>query len=845
MLLMFFYIFTTSVVNAQELKLNDKGYFVDKGVNVMAFDDIYPEGHQGGVSIIMNGKRLATNGDIRLEQTPGQWQPLPKQNRRVADVQSNTITAYMSYPDSSKHLTGFNPMIYPDYNVNYVVTVTGVGRDIIVTVDLDNPVPASLLGKVGFNLELFPGELFGKPWIMDNESGIFPRQANGPALILSANTSHPGNYLLQQNITNPGKEANANDLMGINGALKYGNGYSPIVADDVIAAPYAVGHSFTVRPDDPYSMFTIKSDDELKLFDGRFNHNNGWFVLRTDVPAGKTKGAIRWVITPNVVEDWIYSPVIQISQVGYKPFQPKSAVIELDSRDTSRPFAELVQITSDGEKVVLREKPTEWGGFLRYNYVKFDFSNISDEGIYKVRYGKNESDMFRIANNVYQRGVWQPILEYYLPIQMCHMRVMDKYRVWHDDCHEDDGQMAPTDYNHIDGYTQGTETLTHYHSGDNIPGVNIGGWHDAGDYDLRVESQSTTVYDLVMAWEQFGVDYDVTSINQDTRICEIHQPDGKNDILQQIEHGTLSVVGGYKALGRLYRGIICRNLRQYVLLGDPGAMTDGIRGNDDDRWVFTQDNPSAAFSVAGKMAAASRALKGFNDELSADALAMCEDLYENTPSNNSTLNAKIQAAVELYLTTGNDKYKKFLLDNKDAIVKSVASTGWYTCRIIDKIGNKKLQNDFREAVAQYGKSLESQSAETPYGVPYRPSIWGAGWDIQNFGYHAWFLAKAYPDLISNEYVFNALNFVLGCHPGLNPQSFAAGVGTNSALIGYGLNRADWSYIPGAVASGTALIRPDFPELLEFPYLWQQMENCIPDAPDYMFLVLAADELSGK
>ena len=40
------------------------------GVNVMAFDDIYPEGHQSGVSIIMYGNRVATNGDIRFEPTP-------------------------------------------------------------------------------------------------------------------------------------------------------------------------------------------------------------------------------------------------------------------------------------------------------------------------------------------------------------------------------------------------------------------------------------------------------------------------------------------------------------------------------------------------------------------------------------------------------------------------------------------------------------------------------------------------------------------------------------------------------------------------------------------------------
>ena len=46
------------------------GYFHYRGADVMAFDDIYPEGHQAGVSLILHGKRAATNGDLRFEPTP-------------------------------------------------------------------------------------------------------------------------------------------------------------------------------------------------------------------------------------------------------------------------------------------------------------------------------------------------------------------------------------------------------------------------------------------------------------------------------------------------------------------------------------------------------------------------------------------------------------------------------------------------------------------------------------------------------------------------------------------------------------------------------------------------------
>lgn len=66
-----------------------------------------------------------------------------------------------------------------------------------------------------------------------------------------------------------------------------GKGYSPIVADDIISEPYAKGTKFTSRPDDPYNKVTIESlSGDLQLFDGRMNHNNGWFVLQQQHKTG-------------------------------------------------------------------------------------------------------------------------------------------------------------------------------------------------------------------------------------------------------------------------------------------------------------------------------------------------------------------------------------------------------------------------------------------------------------------------------------------------------------------------------------------------------------------------------
>jgi len=148
----------------------------------------------------------------------------------------------------------------------------------------------------------------------------------------------------------------------------------------------------------------------------------------------------------------------------------------------------------------------------------------------------------------------------------------------------------------------------------------------------------------------------------------------------------------------------------------------------------------------------------------------------------------------------------------------------------------------RQAVEKHRSAVEADISTNPYRVPWHPHIWGVGWDAQRFAFEQYFLVQAFPDLFDREIVLSVVNYVLGCHPGSN-ISFACGVGAHSLTCEYGYLRAHWGYIPGAVVSGTALIRPDFPELKEnFPFLWQQSEDVIAGAASYIFCILAADRL---
>ncbi|RFS26368.1 glycoside hydrolase [Chitinophaga silvatica] len=813
--LLTFLMLITAVAAAQQMKLNSKEYLEYQGVNVMLAHDFYPEGHQGGVGIIQHGQRIATNGDLRLEPTPGQWSPIPKVGKRMVDKAKQIVSVRMVYPDSAIDRKGFNPITYPDLHFAYTISMQPAGKGVRVIVDLEKPLPDEWIGKVGFNFELFPGALFGKSFAMDQQVGIFPQQSSDQVFRNHEN--------------------------------------------ELEVKPIATGKQLTIVPESDYQRMSIESiqGDALQLLDGRALHSNGWYVVRSLIKKGATKNAIEWIITPNAIANWQSPPVVQLSQVGYHSLQEKKAIIELDANDKRRPAARLLRITSTGPQAVLTAAPEDWGTFLRYHYLRFDFSKIKRPGMYMVQYGDVKTSPFAINDSIYQENVWQPTLAYFLPAQMCHVRVNDKYRVWHGACHLDDARMAPVDSNHFDGYLQGHSTLTSYKSGATVPQLNRGGWHDAGDYDLRVESQAETIHGLTLAYENFGLNYDNTTIDQLNRVVEIQQPDGKADALQQIEHGLLSVVDGYRALGRFYRGIIEPTLRQYVLLGDPVNLTDnvdfnsihqpgrvpvvGLPGSADDRWVFTEENPGRALEAAVALAAASRVMKGYNDTLARQSLQIAKEVWQTYSEKYPA--RSISLAVELLITTGDHQYESFLISQQQNISQQFSRIGWVVSRALPLIKNADFKAAMTTAAKQLYATIEADGHKTPYGVPYEPNIWGAGWGIQNFGYRQFFLHQAFPEIISDKYLLNALNFILGCHPGANTASFVSGVGASSMTTAYGFNRADWSYIPGGVASGTALIRPDFPELMKWPYFWQQGEYVLGGGTtDYLFLVLAANKL---
>lgn len=818
---------------SQSLQLNDSGYLEKTGVNIMAFSSQYNgmffDEKTAGIEIIHHGVRTATGGAVRLQNTPEQWDLIPTMVSRKTDKATNSIEVTMKYID---------------YDFSSRAIVRAKGKGVEISIYLDKPLPQKLAGSAGFNLEFLPAAYFEKTFLIDGRPGSFPLYPSSNTKIESSDKKIP-------------------QFAGYNTFDDRGRN------EFIIPEAIATGRSISLAPEDPERYIKIQSADaDLSLYDGRNLGQNGWFIVRSLLPADKTGKVLTWYLEPNAISNWKRKPVIEFSQVGYNPAQQKTAVIELDKNDIPLKTASLFQVNSDGKLTEKFKADVKvWGRYLRYNYLKFDFSSLKDPGLYFIQYGDQKTNTFSIAPAVYD-ATWHPTLDIWFPVQMDHMAVNEAYRVWHGVPYLDDALQAPVNINHFDGYSMGASTQTKYKPLERIPGLAMGGWFDAGDFDIQTGSHCNAILSLVDAAEKFKLGRDETFIDQSNRFVDIHRPDGKADILQQIEHGTLNVVAQVKNIGHPVRGIVVSNLHQYHHLGDATNETDNLpynpalkpfetdgksSGTKDDRWAFTERTAFLDYFTAAALAASSRTLKGFNDTLSEQSLFYAKKLWVENDSLAKTdtsvfsvrfrRNLKTAAALQLYIATKDEQYalifKDGVFQSLDRSINFGLTPALQAVEFMDADYKKKLQ----PYIIKYKSVCDDYSKQNPYGVPIATGGWGGSGGVVNFAITNYHANKYFPEIINEEYVYKGLNYIFGCHPYSN-LSFVSSVGTKSKKITYGNNRADFSFIAGGIVPGILVLKPDFPENKEdWPFFWGENEVTVGGCADYIFLAAAAAELA--
>ncbi len=823
---------------AQDLKINDLDYFERRGVNILVFSNSFNGGFNdeknSGIEVVQHGVRSIQGGAIRLNNTPEQWDLVPKMTNRKVDKENNTIEVGLRYDD---------------YDFDSRIVVTGKGKAVELAVYLDKPVPEALAGEAGLNIEFLPSKYWLKTFIMDGRLNRFPRYATS-ATITRPNSQKPRQF----------KGFKTYDDRGTNRFV------DPL--------PIEKGHHIIMASDDPEHMVKVSSEEaELQLFDGRILAQNGWFVLRSVLPAGKTGKVVTWTLEPNAIDNWVRQPNIGFSQVGYLPDQTKTAVIELDKNDKARNTATLWRIKDDGTtEEAYQGKIENWGPYYKYNYVKFDFSPVRQAGIYYIQYGDVKTNNFLIDPHAYDK-ITDATTDVWIPIHMNHMYVNEGYRTWHGEPFKEGYLQAPPS-DHFDLHAQGASTDTKYKPYELIPGLNVGGFFDAGDFDIETGSNINVVFNFVKTWELFKPLRDATFVSQQQRYVELHRPDGVPDMLQFIEHGTLNLVAQAEQIGHMASTLSNSVLDNYHHLGDAATLTDGLHydpslkpyevsadgkrsGTPDDLWAFTTRNPSLDLQAATMFAASSHALEGYNDELAKRALTQSKRLLqeanelmknnEQRPNNRRRRYSNaLGTYLQLYVATKEKQYlDQFEQQIWNSLDRNVAATIQTALDAIPYT-NADFKEKLRPYMRKYKQYIDSIGKANPYGVPIGLGNWAGGNQVLSFGTTVCFAYLNYPDIITKDDVFRTANWLYGCHPYHN-YSFVAAVGAaRPKAVFYGNNRADFSFIPGNVAPGLLFRQPDhFENFDDWPFLWGQNEGTIAGNTQYVIFGSALKQIIHK
>lgn len=826
-LLVLLFMATFGYASGQDLKLNDLEYFETQGVNVLIYNNLFTGGFNdektAGIEIIHHGVRTAQGGAVRLSNTPEQWDLVPAIPTRNVSRETQSIESVLRFPD---------------YEFESRVVVTAKGKGVEISVYLDKPLPEVLEGSAGFNLEFLPSQYWGKTYLMDGRFNRFPR------------------YTVGNTVARPETEK----LKQYKGYVTHDNRGTGKFIDPL---PLETGRTILLAPEDPERKVKITAlDADLMLFDGRVLAQNGWYVVRSLLPAGKTGKVLTWTVEPNAIPGWIREPNIGLSQVGYIPSQQKVSVIELDKKDKPLAKASIFKIDADGNaSEVFSGNVVPWGDYYKYHYVKFDFTSVKTPGIYYIQYGDFKTNNFIIEDNVYDK-MTDATSDIWIPIHMNHMFVNEAYRVWHGEPFKEGYLQAPAPTDHFDGHRQGPTTDTKYQGLELIPGLNVGGFFDAGDFDIETGANIGVVQNFVQTWENFKPLRDQTFIDQEQRYVDLHRPDGTPDILQFIEHGTKQLLAQAEIIGHMAQTLSNSVLDNYHHLGDAASITDGLpynpnlgpyevakdgksSGVKDDMWAFTSRNPGLDIRAATMFAAASRALKGYNDDLSARALAQSKrllaegtELMAKAPQGRPGMmgfgSGDYATNLELYISTGEkqyiDKFQELLWPALDRGVSRTILTAVLAIPHMDAAYKEKL----RPYVVKYKEYIEELEKNNPYGVPIGLGNWAGGGDIVSFGTTVCFVNSHFPDIIDASHAFKATNWLFGCHPYHNYSLVATVGATRPKDVFYGNNRADFSFIPGNVAPGILFRRPDhFENYDDWPFIWAQNEGTIGGNTSYL------------
>lgn len=448
---------------------------------------------------------------------------------------------------------------------------------------------------------------------------------------------------------------------------------------------------------------------------------------------------------------------VAVDQIGYKTNDKKIASVKTDSTGEEE-FIVCDANTNETVYTGLLGEPVHDYGSDR-EVRQADFSELTESGEYYVVTNEGASYTFWINDNPYTEVYRDAVLMLYK--QRCGNEIKDIGAFSHGACHTENAVVY------------GNESVS----------VDVsGGWHDAGDYGRYTVSTAKTIADLLLSYEDFGIEDDQMGI-----------PESGNGIPDLLDEARIGLDWMLKMqdpeTGGVYHKVTCATFPETVA---PEEETDQL--------ILSPISITATGDFAACLAKASVIYKDIDPEFSANALDAAKKAWEymgsldkflgfKNPSDivtgeypdDKTLDERYWAAVELYLAGVEDGTVGFIDEvGTDDIKEGLgwADMGLYANYDLTKSDDATFAAKGKDQIIASADELIAQAPKTGYNLGFGSGFpWGSNMMVANHGELLYMASKLTGEEKYSEMAKHQLHYLFGTNA--LGYCFVTGYGTLS------------------------------------------------------------------
>ncbi|WP_436925980.1 glycoside hydrolase family 9 protein [Halosimplex amylolyticum] len=378
---------------------------------------------------------------------------------------------------------------------------------------------------------------------------------------------------------------------------------------------------------------------------------------RTDEPTataagGVTDSAETAADPPDELDPDETGESVLVDQVGYRPSDPKEAVVRTDATAFTVFDAETGQAVASGALSAPTDDEAS-GDTVRHA----EFDDVTEPGTYQVAVadGTAASHPFEVGE-----GVWGRTLA-----ELCRRYTLRRVNTRIDD--------PVTGMEFGPGHPQDAEARMYFGDEFREEGERVdvsGGWYDAGDYGKYVTPGAVTVAQLLVAYEWAPETFQPGQLAMPEGVSAAEREAGMPDLLAEVKFELEWLERMQRPDGAMYHKVSSERWP---------AMDTRPDGDDQPRYVFGLSTYGTGM-VAGAMAMAARVYRAFDPDFAdrlLDNARAAQSFLESNPepifrrdegqdagsggyAKETDREERFWAAAELLKTTGEARYAEYL-----------------------------------------------------------------------------------------------------------------------------------------------------------------------------------------